>query len=170
VPIDKIEHVLAGAAERGLGFATYSDFAHGGGDGPALALSFDDTSVDAWVALRPLFRKYHAHVTFFISRFFELPPEAREGLKLLASDGHAIEAHTVHHLHAPDYVDQNGLDAYLHDELDPSIQVLRDEGFAVDAFAYPFGVRTDQLDRAIGKRVPVIRSVSFSSSESPCPH
>jgi peptidoglycan/xylan/chitin deacetylase (PgdA/CDA1 family) len=172
VPVETIRHVLAGAAERGLAFATYSDFAHGGGDGPGLALSFDDTSVDAWVALRPLFAQYHAHVTFFVSRFYELTDDQRAGLQLLASDGHAIEAHTVHHLHAPDYVDQNGLNAYLRNELDPSIQVLRDEGFAVDAFAYPFGVRTDQLDHAIGKRVPVIRSVSFASpeAESPCPH
>jgi peptidoglycan/xylan/chitin deacetylase (PgdA/CDA1 family) len=171
VSIDKLEHVLAGAAARGLAFVTYSDFAHGGGTGPALALSFDDTSIDAWVAMRPLFQQYHARITFFISRFYELSAAQRAELKLLASDGHAIEAHTVHHLHAPDYVDENGLDAYLHDELDPSIQDLRADGFAVDAFAYPFGVRTDQLDHAIAKRVPVIRSVSFSSpeSESPCP-
>jgi len=32
------------------------------------------------------------------------------------------------------------------DELDPSIEVLRADGFEVDAFAYPFGVRTGQLD------------------------
>jgi peptidoglycan/xylan/chitin deacetylase (PgdA/CDA1 family) len=171
VPVDKIEHVLAGAAQRGLAFVTYSDFASGGGTGPALALSFDDTSVDAWVALRPLFQQYHARVTFFVSRFYELSDDQRAELQLLAGDGHAIEAHTVHHLHAPDYVDDNGLDAYLRDELDPSIDVLRNEGFAVDAFAYPFGVRTDQIDQAIAKRVPVIRSVSFSwpESESPCP-
>jgi len=77
----------------------------------------------------------------------------------------------VLHLDAPDYVDQYGLDAYLRDELDPSIEVLRDEGFEVDAFAYPFGARTSELDDAIAKRVPVIRSVAFSYTviESPCP-
>jgi len=171
VPIDKIEHVVAGARDRGLAFVTYADFAHGGGTGPGLALSFDDAFVDAWVELRPLFQQYQARVTFFVSRYRFLSDEQRAGLQLLAADGHAIEAHSVLHLDAPDYVDQYGLDAYLRDELDPSIEVLRDEGFEVDAFAYPFGARTGELDDAIAKRVPVIRSVAFSYTviQSPCP-
>lgn len=171
VPVDKIEYVLAGAHARGLAFVTYSDFAHGGGTGPGLALSFDDTYVDAWVDLRPMFQQYQARVTFFVSRYRNLGDERHAGLQLLAADGHAIEAHSVLHLHAPDYVDEYGLDAYLRDELDPSIQDLRDDGFEVDAFAYPFGVRTSELDEAIAKRVPVIRSVAFSYTlvQSPCP-
>ncbi|HEX4421580.1 MAG TPA: polysaccharide deacetylase family protein [Kofleriaceae bacterium] len=171
VPIDKIEHVLAGAQARGLSFVTYSDYAQGLDPAPGLALSFDDTFVDAWVALRPMFAQYHARITFFVSRYYEMSAEQRAGLKLLAADGHAIEAHTVHHLRAPDYVDENGLDAYLHDELDPSIDELRADGFPVDAFAYPYGLRTGQIDDAIAKRVSVIRSVAFSypETESPCP-
>jgi peptidoglycan/xylan/chitin deacetylase (PgdA/CDA1 family) len=171
VPIDKLEHVLAGARDRGLGFFTYADFAHGREVSPGVALSFDDTSVDAWVALRPLLAQYQAHVTFFVSRYQNLNDDQHAGLLLLAADGHAIEAHSVQHLRAPDYVDDHGLDAYLHDELDPSIDVLRADGFEVTAFAYPFGVRTGELDDAIGKRVPVIRSVAFSYPEvqSPCP-
>jgi hypothetical protein len=172
VPIEKIEYVLAGASARGLAFVTYSDFARGVAASPGLALSFDDTFVDAWVALRPLFDQYHARVTFFVSRYATMTDEAHDGLQLLAADGHAIEAHSVRHLRAPDYVEDHGINAYVHDELDPSIAVLRDAGFEVDAFAYPFGARTGELDRAIAKRVPVIRSVAFSyvGVESPCPH
>jgi peptidoglycan/xylan/chitin deacetylase (PgdA/CDA1 family) len=172
VPIDKIEYVLAGAQARGLAFNTYSDFAQHTDVSPGIALSFDDTSVEAWVEILPLLAKYNAHVTFFISQYYSFNDQAREGLHQLADAGHAIEAHTVRHLHAPDYVEQFGLDAYLHDEVDPSIKVLRDEGFPVDAFAYPFGARTSETDQAIAKRVPVIRSVAFSypEVESPCPH
>jgi peptidoglycan/xylan/chitin deacetylase (PgdA/CDA1 family) len=171
VTIDKIEHVLAGAQARGLAFVTYADFAHHSEAAPGIALSFDDTFVDAWTQLRPLFENYGAKVTFFISHYTSLSARAHDELHLLADDGHAIEAHTVLHLRAPDYVEQHGLNAYLHDEVDPSIQVLRDDGFAVEAFAYPFGARTGEIDDAIGKRVPVIRSVSFSypEAESPCP-
>jgi peptidoglycan/xylan/chitin deacetylase (PgdA/CDA1 family) len=171
VPVATIEHVLAGARDRGLGFFTYADFAHGRAASPGVALSFDDTSVDAWVALRPLFAQYQARVTFFVSRYKYLGDAQHAGLKLLAADGHAVEAHSVQHFHAPDYVDDHGIDAYLRDELDPSIAALRADGFEVDAFAYPFGVRTGQLDDAIAKRVPVIRSVEFSYPvvQSPCP-
>jgi hypothetical protein len=172
VPVEKIEYVLAQARARGLAFNTYSDFARHTDVSPGIALSFDDTAVDAWVELRPLFAKYGAHVTFFVSQYWSLDEKARAGLHALAGDGHAIEAHTWRHLHAPDYVDLHGLNAYLHDEVDPSIKVLRDQGFAVDAFAYPFGARTSETDAAIAKRVSVIRSVSFSfpEVESPCPH
>ena len=97
--------------------------------------------------------------------------EAHAGLQRLAASGHAVEAHSVRHFRAPDFVESYGIDAYLHDELDPSIAALRSDGFEVNAFAYPFGARTSELDRAIAKRVPVIRSVAFSYAgvESPCP-
>ena len=172
VPIDKIEHVLAGAQARGLAFNTYADFAHHTEVSPGISLSFDDTSVEAWIQILPLLAKYNAHVTFFISQYYALNAQARAGLHQLAAAGHAIEAHTVRHLHAPEYVEQYGLNAYLHDEVDPSIQVLRDQGFTIEAFAYPFGARTSETDQAIAKRVPVIRSVAFSypEVESPCPH
>jgi len=171
VPIDKLEHVLAGARDRGLAFFTYADFARDSHAAPGLALSFDDTSVDAWVGLRPLFAQYGARVTFFVSRYRALGDDQHAGLKLLAGDGHDIEPHTVLHLRAPDYVESNGLDAYLRNEVDPSIAVLQDDGYEIHAFAYPFGARTGEIDAAIAKRVPVIRSVEFTywGVESPCP-
>ena len=72
----------------------------------------------------------------------------------------------------PEYVEEHGLNAYVREEVDPSIQVLRDEGFAVEAFAYPFGAGTDELDRAIAKRVPVLRSIAFTYAivGDRCPH
>lgn len=171
VPIDKIEYVLAGARDRGLAFFTYADFAHGRAASPGLALSFDDTSVDAWIALRPLFQQYRARATFFVSRYRDLTNEQHASLQLLAADDHDVEPHSVQHLRAPDYVDNYGLEAYLRNEVDSSIAMLRDDGFEVNAFAYPFGARTSELDDAIARRVPVIRSVAFSYTvvQSPCP-
>jgi peptidoglycan/xylan/chitin deacetylase (PgdA/CDA1 family) len=171
VPASRIDRVLAGAPARGLHFVTYSDFANHTEQYPGLALSFDDTFVDAWSQLRPTFDLYGARVTFFLSHYAKLAPKAHAQVAELAADGHDIEPHTVNHLHAPDYVEDHGLNAYLHDEADPSIQLLRDEGYDVRAFAYPFGARTSELDRGLAKRVPVIRSVAFTFPEvySPCP-
>jgi peptidoglycan/xylan/chitin deacetylase (PgdA/CDA1 family) len=164
--------VLAGARDRGLAFITYDDFARGDVASPGLALSFDDTSVQAWVDLIPLFARYGARVTFFVSRYVALDDADHALLHQLADAGHAIEAHTVLHLHAPDYVAHHGLATYLEDEVVPSIDALRTDGFDVAAFAYPFGERTEEIDRAILDYVPVLRSVSYTWSpiESPCPH
>jgi hypothetical protein len=171
VPVAKIAYVLEAAAARHLAFVTYADLARGDNAAPGLALSFDDTSVDAWVALRPLFQQYRARITFFVTRFHTLGEHERDGLQLLAADGHDIEAHSVNHRRGPDYVEEHGIAAYLRDEIDPSIAVLRDNGYEVHAFAYPYGARTGELDEAIGRRVPVLRSVSFSYDlvQSPCP-
>jgi hypothetical protein len=171
VPLDKLEHVLAGARDRGLSSFTYADFAH---DRPAeagLALSFDDTSIDAWFDFRTMLDQYGYRATFFVSRYALIGDEQHARLRQLGAEGHAVEAHSVLHLRAPDYVESHGLNAYLHNEVDPSIEVLRSEGFTVEAFAYPFGARTDQLDAAIGKRVSVIRSVAFTYPivGQPCP-
>jgi peptidoglycan/xylan/chitin deacetylase (PgdA/CDA1 family) len=172
VPLDKIEHVLAGARDRGLAFFTYSDFVHDRPVVGGVALSFDDTSVDAWFALRPMFDRYGAKVTFFVSRYPGIGPDQRAELKQLYAEGHAVEPHTINHLRAPDYVDEHGLNTYLHDEVDPSFAMLRADGFAADAFAYPFGARSTQIDRAIGKRVSVLRSVAFTYEiiGDPCPN
>jgi hypothetical protein len=171
VPIAKLDYVLAGARDRGLGFVTYGDFARESYTSPGLALSFDDTSVASWLAIRPLLDSYGARATFFVSRYERLNDADRAGLQTLAADGHDIEAHSVLHLRAPEYVENHGLAAYLRDELQPSIDLLRRDGFEVQAFAYPFGARTGELDRAIGKRVPVIRSVAFTYTlvDDPCP-
>ncbi|HEY4244689.1 MAG TPA: polysaccharide deacetylase family protein [Kofleriaceae bacterium] len=175
VPLSKLEHVLAGAQSRGLAFDTYADFAHGTDTRPGLALSFDDTAVDGWYALEPMLEQYGAHVTFFVTRYTKLSDEAHEKLHELAADGHDIEAHTVNHLRAPDYVENFGMDQYLSDEVQPSVDLLRAEGYEVPAFAYPFGARTDEIDHAIRDRVPgisVIRSVDFSIDTvgTPCPN
>ena len=171
VPVDKIEYVLAGAQQRGLAFDTYTDLALGTYTAPGLALSFDDSSVDAWWSLRPLFQQYGARVTFFVTRYAMLTDAQRGELEDLASDGHDIEAHTVKHQRAPEYVEDHGLDAYMADEAQPSIDILTADGYRVTAFAYPFGARTSELDQALLSRVTVLRSVAFSYEGvvDPCP-
>jgi peptidoglycan/xylan/chitin deacetylase (PgdA/CDA1 family) len=172
VDVEDIEHVLAGAVDRGLAFVTYRDFALHTETLPGIALSFDDSSVALWFALRPLFTTYNARVTFFISRYARLGAELEDMVSMLAADGHDIAAHSVEHLRAPTYVEERGLGPYLRDEALPSIDVLREVGFDVTSFAYPFGARTSELDDALLEHVSVLRSVSFSIEgvPDPCPH
>jgi len=171
VAVADIEYVVKGAAERGLAFVTYADFARGSGTGPGLALSFDDTSIPGWYDLRSLFDRYGARVTFFISRYAQIYGNERAMVKQLAADGHDIAAHTVNHLNGPSYVEEHGMTAYLRDEVLPSIEVLQADGYEVTAFAYPFGARTEEIDRELLEHIPVLRSVTFPRSGvvSPCP-
>jgi len=172
VNVADIEYVLAGARDRGLDFVTYDQFADPDQTPrAALALSFDDTTIAAWHDQLPLFATYGARITFFVSRYQYIAADEKALLHDIAAAGHDVEAHTVNHLRAPDYVEANGMQAYLDDEVDPSIQLLDQDGYHVTAFAYPFGSRTDETDHAILGRVQTLRSVVFTWPEvsSPCP-
>lgn len=167
VELATIEHVLAGATARGLPIGTYEELTSRGG----LALSFDDSGVETWLLARDLFLAHEAHVTFFVTRYATLNEERRAGLRTLAADGHAISAHSVGHLRAPTYVEEHGLAAYLADEALPSIEALRADGYAVPAFAWPFGATTAELDGALMEHVSYVRSVTFTVGgvADPCP-
>jgi len=171
ISLATIEHVLAGARDRGLAFVTYADFAAGQGAGPGIALSFDDSDVPSWMAARSLLASYQARATFFVTRYAALSEHDHGSIRALADDGHDIEAHSVLHLRAPGYVEDHGLRAYLRDEALPSIDVLRAAGYPVVAYAYPFGARTDELDRALHEHVAILRSVSYAEDgiSDPCP-
>jgi peptidoglycan/xylan/chitin deacetylase (PgdA/CDA1 family) len=171
---DALEAVLAAINERNLPYYTYADFARGVAPGGAgVALSFDDAYIDHWLNGADLYARYAARLTFFIAYYDELSIDQRASLHELALRGHAIEAHSVDHLRAPVYVERHGLAAYIDNEVKPSIEVLRAEGFDVTTFAYPYGARTGEIDRAVLAHVPLVRSVSFTWSSiatDPCPH
>src|SRR5207302_6697461 len=101
-------------------------------------------------------------------RWFEMTDDQKAGIAMLAADGHDIEPHTVHHLHAKDYVAQHGLSAYIADEVTPSIQVLADAGYTPTSFAYPFGDHDDAIDHAV-LALPGIARVRTTPGECPPP-
>jgi peptidoglycan/xylan/chitin deacetylase (PgdA/CDA1 family) len=163
VPFDRLEAVLAHAAELGLDFVTARDLAAGGPPRAGFALSIDDSDVDAWLSARDLFRRYGARISFYVTRFDRLTDERRAALHALVDDGHTVEAHGLRHLVAPDYVEEHGLAAYLNDEALPSIELLRADGFDPISFAYPYGNRTSELDDALLEHVQTVRTVTFSA-------
>jgi peptidoglycan/xylan/chitin deacetylase (PgdA/CDA1 family) len=176
VPWDKIESVLAGAQSRGLAFVTYGDFVSGNvpglGTTGGLALSFDDAFVADWYKGRDLFQQYGARITFFIAFYESFSATYKSELRQLADDGHDIEAHSVTHQRGPSSVEARGLGAYMSEEIVPSIDLLRADGYDVTTFAYPYGARTGETDRAILGHVSLLRSVTYtwdSPATDPCP-
>lgn len=122
-----------------LEFIRYDELDRDHAPRAGFAFAFDDADVESWLSVRDVFAAHGARVTFFVTRFYQLGPELRSELAELAADGHDIEAHTVDHLHSGAYVADHGLDAYIADEVQPSIDVLRTAGYAPTSFAFPFG-------------------------------
>jgi hypothetical protein len=160
VSFDTLEAVLVEAQRQHLPTFTFADLVAGTADRPGICLSFDDTEVDTWFALRDLLAKYDAHVTFFVTRYFQFTDDQRAKLHQLYADGNSIEAHGVNHVDSVAYVAANGLQALVDDEVQPSIDILRADGFTPVAYAHPGGGHTRAIDDAILERISLIRSIS----------
>jgi hypothetical protein len=171
VPIDKIEAVVAYADSIHLPALTYHDLANGP-PRAGYSLAFDDSRIDEWYSIKDMLASHHAVATYFVTRYDRFNVKSKQELRELADAGGDVEAHSVNHLRAPDYVELNGLDAYLDDEAFPSIDRLVADGYTPIAYAYPFGAHTRELDDALLARVQLVRSVSFTGDdpliESPC--
>lgn len=158
ISIAAIERVLAMAAAHRLAFLTFRELDPDAAPRAGFALAFDDNGIDAWFGIRDLLAAHVAHVTFFVTRWYSRSDGERAKLRSLFDDGHDVEPHTVNHLHAPQYVRDHGIDAYLADEVVPSIDGLTQAGYPPpNTFAYPFGENTEELDAAILKIVPRVR-------------
>jgi hypothetical protein len=153
-----IHRVLLMAEQHHLAYLTFRELDPGAPPRAGLALAFDDNAIDGWFGLRELLALHGAHVTFFVTRWYSRSDQERGELRELFGDGHDVEPHSVNHLHAPDYVRAHGLQAYLDDEMQPSIDGLVEAGYPPpNTYAYPFGETTDELDVAILKIVPRVR-------------
>jgi hypothetical protein len=173
VPVERIEAILGFAEELGLPFFTARELAEGGERRAGVHLGFDDAAVDEWFEIRGMLAAYGARVSFYVTRYDGLGRERQDKLRMLRDEGHSVEAHSLRHLVAPDYVEEHGLRAYMNEEALPSIELLRADGFDPVVYAYPFGARTGELDRALLEHVKMVRAVTFAYAgpliADPCP-
>jgi hypothetical protein len=156
-----IEEVVASASDRDLPFVTYAEIV----DGTAsygLAYSFDDRDIVGWHALLPLFRYYGARVTFFISAFHTIEAADMQLLRDIAADGHDIEYHSTFHSNAETAAAELGTQGYIENDILPDLAMMRDAGFNPRAFAYPYGARTSDTDRALLEIMPLLRGSHFN--------
>jgi peptidoglycan/xylan/chitin deacetylase (PgdA/CDA1 family) len=144
---------------------TFSQFAVPSTPRPALALSFDDAEIDAWYQVRELFAASNAHVTFFVAGYSTWTDGQKARLAELKAMGHDVQAHSVYHLNAVDFVAEHGIDYYLQEEVLPSITALEQAGYPITTFAFPFGATTDEINDAVLEHVPQVRV-----TRSACPY
>jgi peptidoglycan/xylan/chitin deacetylase (PgdA/CDA1 family) len=116
---------------------------------PGVVLTFDDHSVADWVKILPIFKKYGAHVTFFIDHWDTLSSKQIAGLKELQAAGHAIGCHGMRHRRAVTYSREHSMEKYMADEITPAVRLMNDAGFNPTCFAYPCSSNNKETDRAL---------------------
>ena len=104
-------------------------------------MTFDDKSVRDWYEVDQALDKYNWKATFFVSQFHSLDIQEKQKLYELQHKGHEIASHSKNHLDATKYISTHSIDEYISAEVLPSIIQMKNEGFIVTSFAYPYGAR-----------------------------
>lgn len=126
-----------------------------------VVLSFDDVFVNQWFVTNKKLNKYHWKATFFVSHIHKLQTAEIQKLLQLQFQGHEIGGHSLNHLNAVSFLRKNSIDDYLQQEIDPMIDLMHFYGFNIQAFAYPYGGRTQKLDKALLKNFKFVRGRAF---------
>ena len=121
-----------------------------------LALCFDDRNFEDWERAIPLFAKYGAHATFFVSG--EFTPDAVRASKKLLEAGHSIGLHGLNHRDVPELIAQKGADAYFAAEIDRPKRQCDVAYIPVRSFAYPNNRRDDETDKVLERRFARLRA------------
>lgn len=126
-----------------------------------IALSFDDRYIKEWYQLRPLFKKYNAHVTFYLTQPDSLSTEEWNMLRILAQDGHEIGCHGAIHTQSIPFVWRNSIQEYFEVEIFPALNTMKKHGFTPTTFAHPGGSQFWWLDQKLYPYFNLLRDVSL---------
>ena len=124
-----------------------------------LALQFDD-GWHSWLAeVAPMVKAHGGVATGFVNnKYLEGGRIGMDELRQLQDEyGWEIGTHTANHYNAPRYVQTKGLDAWLANELDPSLKLLKAGGLRVNALVFPFNASTPEIAGAAMTRVGSFR-------------
>ena len=115
-----------------------------------LCLTFDDRNFKNWINSLPLWRKYDAHATFFVSG--KIDEEALTVMHRLQDEGHSVGLHALHHVKAAGRQED-----YIAGEIMPQLSVCRQNGIGIRAFAYPYSSRDENIDRMLFEHFDLLR-------------
>jgi len=128
-----------------------------------VVISFDDAYVDEWFDADEALKKYGWRATFCVCRIDSVGKPQLEKLQQLQTEGHEIAGHGYHHYNAVKFVNQYGIDQYMKQEIEPMLVSMKQKGFHVMSFAYPYGERSAALDSVVSKKFKVVRGRDFCS-------
>src|ERR1700709_571560 len=89
-----------------------------------LALTFDDYSVDNWYSYLDLLDSFHVKATFYISNYNKLTAVQKQKLHEIENRGHEIGYHTTNHPDLTKYVQQNGLQKLMKNEITDGLAMM----------------------------------------------
>lgn len=129
-----------------------------------IAFTFDDFSVTEWYRCLPLFDSFNVKATFFISNYNKLKKADIDKLRVLKKRGHEIAFHTTNHFNMTKYLNNEGMDLLIQNEIEAGLSKLNSDGFYPKTFAYPYGQHNQALDNALLKYFNSVRALNGTNN------
>jgi len=133
-----------------------------------VALSFDDSqNIESWNESRDFLSENGIKATFYVDGIWWMSDERKEILHDLVIEGHEIGLHGMNHRDYFVHLENGGsAQEYFDDEVLHPLQLLRDEGFSIETFAYPMGHRDSEIDTLVLEELPLIRGTRSNEEGS----
>ncbi len=121
-----------------------------------LLLAFDDRNFADWERAIPLFEKYKARASFFISG--ELDSTAVRTAKKLWEKGHSIGLHGQHHMNVPEAIKKLGHNGWWQKEIATPKRQADVAYIPIHSFAYPNNKNDAETDKYMRTRFERLRT------------
>ncbi len=131
-----------------------------------VCLSFDDANIDNWHKYLPLLDSFQVKATFYISGYTKLSAAQKLKLHAIKSYGHEIAYHTVNH---PDLLKESQKQKFnkvIEKEITPGITKMKQDGYSINNFAYPYGAHSSATDAELLKIFKTVRCLNGTSDKN----
>ena len=126
-----------------------------------IALTFDDSSVANWYDNLPMLESFGIKATFYVAHYHSLTSEDKLRLKMMSESGHEIAYQTTNHENLVRllYSSRDGMEK-VETEINTDLELMRQDGFIVTDFAYPYGAHNDVLNRKLLQTFRTVRAMT----------
>jgi peptidoglycan/xylan/chitin deacetylase (PgdA/CDA1 family) len=125
-----------------------------------IALTFDDAYISNWYQYLPVLESLNIKATFYISSYHSLSPLEKQELAEIKNRGHEIAYHTTNHLNLLKLLNSTNGQAKVTEEIDHDLNLMKQDGYILTDFAYPYGRHDATLDRTLLKTFKTVRALS----------
>lgn len=129
-------------------------------DNGSIALTFDDHYIDNWFTYLPLLDSLGIKATFYISAYNSFNEGQKKKLATLAAHGHEVAYHTTNHANLIKAKAKSGLQYILEEEIKKDLAKMRNDGYNITSFAYPYGSHDKILDDILLCSFKSVRALS----------
>lgn len=110
-----------------------------------LLLTYDDRNWDRWVEVLPMFKKYGAHASFYVSGAVAMEKDLK-ALKKIRQAGHTLGPHTMSHADMVKAFAQMGGPAMYDKEVKPQMEMFKSIGAHPKSLSYPNCIHNKEVD------------------------